>query len=108
MAKRKKTLAIAAAVAELQASAPMGPDYTETDRYREFRQVFLSSEQGKRVLWHIMDLGNLFGTAFDPNPHIHAQNEGWRNLAVRIFQIAHVEPKAKPTKQNVKREQNAA
>jgi hypothetical protein len=104
---KRKALAIEQAVNDLRAAAPQGPNYTETDRYREFRRVFLGSDEGRRVLWHIMDLGGLFGTSFDPNPHIHAQNEGWRNLAVRIFQIIHKEPQAKPTRQNVKRDSNA-
>lgn len=88
-------------------SASLGKAYTETDRYRDFRQVFLSTEQGKRVLWHIMDWGALFATTFHETPGIHALNEGGRNLALRIFQTIHVEPREKPTRQNVKREPNA-
>lgn len=97
-------LDFAAILAELRAAAPAAQGYTETDRYREFRSVFLDTPAGQRVLWHIMDMGGLLGTTFDPNPHVHAQNEGWRNLAIRIFQITYIEPKAKPTRQNIKKD----
>lgn len=83
----------------------VGSNYTETDCYREFRQVFLGSEAGKRVLWQILSAASLFGKSFDADPHIHAFNAGARDIALEIVRRTYVEPIAKPTKQTTRREE---
>lgn len=49
-------------------------------------QFVMSSEQGRRVIWSLMEKGQVFGTCFNVEPHITAFNEGQRNLALVLFQ----------------------
>ncbi|EPJ2136125.1 hypothetical protein ACTE6E_002978 [Escherichia coli] len=46
----------------------------------------MSSEQGRRVVWSVLEKGQVFGTCFNVDPHITAFNEGQRNLALVLFQ----------------------
>lgn len=77
--------------------------YTDMDRYSEFRALFLGSDMGKRVLYEILGWGHVFHSSaamgrFEPNRVMF--NEGERNLALKIFATARVEPKAKPGTQS--------
>ena len=92
-------------VVDLKAAALS--NYTDTDRYREFRQVFLGTPQGKRVLHQILSWGHMYVTEFDPQPTVHAFGSGERNLALRIFAAVNVDPPAKPVRQNVRKDTNA-
>lgn len=85
----------------------LGPNYTETDCYRDFRKVFLGSEEGKRVFFQIVQLGGILAKSFDANPHVHAYNAGASDFAKDIVRRTYIEPPAKPTRQNVRKEQNA-
>jgi hypothetical protein len=49
-------------------------------------QFVMSSEQGRRVLWSVLEKGQVFGSCFSVDPHITAFNEGQRNLALALFQ----------------------
>ncbi len=87
------------------AKAYNGPSYTDVDRYRDFRQLFLGSEQGKRVLWQMLGWGHVFRSSaamagHDTNRTLF--HEGERNLALRLFNTIHVEPKERPTRANSK------
>lgn len=78
---------------------------TEMERYQDFRQVFLGSDQGRKVLNEIMRWGHAFRSnsnvaGYDPVKMNIA--DGQRGLANRILTTAHVEPKAKPTIANSK------
>jgi hypothetical protein len=88
---------------ELSAAA-LGAKYTDMDRYREFKAVLLSSDQGRRVLHQILTWGHVWTSSFDENPGKTAFAEGERNLALRILAALHFEPTEKPTQQNVKRD----
>lgn len=44
------------------------------------------SEQGRRVVWGLLERGQVFGTCFNVDPNITAFNEGQRNLALVLFQ----------------------
>ncbi len=73
-------------------------DYTAMDRYRDFRALFLSTDQGRRVLSEILKIGFAAksttppGGPIDPyRTHLH---EGRRTLAMDIFYHATVEPAA--------------
>lgn len=46
----------------------------------------MNSEQGRRVIWSLLEKGQVFGTCFNVEPHITAFNEGQRNLALVLFQ----------------------
>lgn len=79
---------------------------TEMERYADFRQLFLGSDQGKRVLNEIMRWGHTFRSnsnvaGYDPIKMNIA--DGQRGLANRILTTAHIEPKAKPIFANSKR-----
>ena len=92
-------------LAELNAA--MSGNYSDMDRYREFRSVLLGSDAGKRVLRQILTWAHMWQTSFDANPSLMAFNEGERMIGIRILSAIHTEPVEKPTKQNVKREPNA-
>ena len=49
-------------------------------------QFVMGSEQGRRVIWSLLEKGQVFGTCFNVEPHITAFNEGQRNLALVLFQ----------------------
>nr|WP_314520718.1 hypothetical protein [uncultured Lelliottia sp.] len=46
----------------------------------------MGSEQGRRVVWGLLEKGKVFGTCFNIDPHVTAFNEGQRNLALMLFQ----------------------
>jgi hypothetical protein len=46
----------------------------------------MDSEQGRRVVWSLLEKGQVFGACFNVDPHITAFNEGQRNLALVLFQ----------------------
>lgn len=46
----------------------------------------MDSEQGRRVVWAMLEKGQVFGTCFNIDPHVTAFNEGQRNLALMLFQ----------------------
>jgi hypothetical protein len=85
--------------------------YTEEDRYREFRQVFLDTEQGRRVLYQILRWGHKFASSaklagFDPYKTMF--HEGERNMALHIFATIHQQPQAKPQRQTSKKVTNVS
>ncbi|EAM6285754.1 hypothetical protein BG151_000126 [Salmonella enterica subsp. enterica serovar Apapa] len=49
-------------------------------------QFVMGSEQGRRVIWSLLEKGLVFGACFNVDPHITAFNEGQRNLALVLFQ----------------------
>jgi len=90
-------------IAELAKTHPGKHAYTEMDRYRDFRAVFLGSDQGKRVLYEILGWGRMFQSSpligkFETNHTFF--HEGERNLALRIFHVARVEPTERPAMQS--------
>lgn len=46
----------------------------------------MGSEQGRRVIWSLLEKGQVFGACFSVDPHITAFNEGQRNLALVLLQ----------------------
>lgn len=46
----------------------------------------MDSEQGRRVVWSLLEKGQVFGSCFNVDPHITAFNEGQRNLALVLLQ----------------------
>lgn len=49
-------------------------------------QFVMGSEQGRRVIWSLLEKGQVFGACFNVDPHITAFNEGQRNLALVLLQ----------------------
>ena len=76
---------------------------TDMDRYREFRAVFLGSEQGKRVLSDVLAWCHMGFSSIKPgpiDPYDVVRNEGARQVGLKITTAISAEPKAKPTQQN--------
>jgi hypothetical protein len=78
--------------------ARLGEDYSEADRYRDFRRVFLETSRGRRVLWQIFEMGNLFApvAVLPSDPHAAYHRDGARNLALNILAILNADPGAIP------------
>lgn len=51
-------------------------------REKDDIKFVMGSEQGRRVVWSLLEKGQVFGTCFNVDPHITAFNEGQRNLAL--------------------------
>ena len=82
------------------ASAHPGKRYTRLDKYRDFRRVFLDSEQGMRVLYEILSWGNVFSstaTIANFEPYQTMFHDGENNIALRIMSTMNAEPKERPT-----------
>jgi len=63
--RRKRVPNYAEHMAELYRSAPFGSE-DDSDLMRDFRQVFLSTPQGKRVLYSIVAWGGLYDADLRP------------------------------------------
>ncbi|MEG9636304.1 hypothetical protein [Enterobacter asburiae] len=55
-------------------------------REKDDIKFVMDSEQGRRVVWSLLEKGQVFGTCFNVDPSITAFNEGQRNLALVLFQ----------------------
>ena len=78
---------------------PIPEDYSQKDRYADFRQIFMGSDQGKRVYRQLLAWGGLFSTTItsgtiDPNKMM--VSEGMRNFAIKLMAAVTIEPKEKP------------
>jgi hypothetical protein len=75
-------------------AARLGDDYGETDRYRDFRRLFLGTPRGRRVLWQIFEMGNLFApvAVLPSDPYAAYHRDGARNLALNILAILNADP----------------
>lgn len=85
-------------LAELAASHP-GKGYRPMDRFRDFKKVFLSDEQGRRVLYEILSFCGMFRSAapragFDPSETMFFC--GQQDIAFRLLATMNAEPKARP------------
>ncbi|WP_320729558.1 Bbp19 family protein [Enterobacter ludwigii] len=49
-------------------------------------QFVMGSEQGRRVIWSLLEKGKVFAPCFAGDSHLTAFNEGQRNLALVLFQ----------------------
>lgn len=83
----------------LSLSGPSG-QYTAMDRYRDYRKVFLASDDGQRVLRDILAHCHTFKTSFDKDPGTMAFREGERNVAQFLMFTISNEPKQRPTRAN--------
>jgi len=76
--------------------AALGERYTAVERYRDFRAVFFGEstpQQGKRVLWQILEWCRLFRPVSVPgDPHETYRRDGERNIGLKIFMILNAEP----------------
>ena len=68
------------------------------DRHRDFRRVFLDSEQGKRVLYEVLAWSGMFRPSAQGNYDTNETffHEGQRDVALKIMFTVSTEPKARP------------
>lgn len=55
-------------------------------REKDDIKFVMDSEQGRRVIWSLLEKGKVFAPCFAGDPHLTAFNEGQRNLALALFQ----------------------
>ncbi len=87
---------------EILADLSIPEDYSDADRYNDFRKVFLETEPGRRVLKQVLGWGGLLKVhpmRSPIDPCMTERLEGARNLALKIFAIMLVEPKKRPDEQ---------
>ncbi len=76
--------------------ARLGARYDETDRWRDFRAVFLGQsgpEQGNRVLWQILEWTRMYQRVAAPgDPHETYFRDGERSIGLRLLATLDVEP----------------
>lgn len=70
-----------------------GERYTDTDRYRDFRQTFMDTPHGRRVLYQLIETGHVFTPTLVPgDPDTTRNNEGQRSLVLEILSVLSAEP----------------
>lgn len=86
---------------DILAGFPSTANYTAHDLYVDFRKVFFGSDEGKRVLKNILELGLVFTEpeiASPIDPYLLAQMRGRRWMALKILKLSQFEPKEAPTR----------
>jgi hypothetical protein len=84
------------------ASLPALENYSKKDQYHDFRQLFMGTDQGKRVLRQILEWGHLLrpSVARVPiDPYLTHMHEGERNIALKLLSTVHNEPPEPQAKQ---------
>lgn len=81
-------------------------EYTKMDRYRDFRRVFLDTEEGKRVLYELMGWGQIYGAI--PSKKEQSDRDvflmlGGRKIVLQLLQTINLEPKMDQPKQAVRK-----
>ncbi len=84
---------------ELARSHPGRGMYDKIDRYRDFRRVFLDTEQGRRVLYELLTFCGMYKSAapaanFDPYETMFLN--GRQDIAFGLLGIINKEPKDRP------------
>jgi hypothetical protein len=83
--------------AELADSHPGKKNYKPMDRYRDFRRVFLDTDEGRRVLQEIFSFCGMFRPITNLETNGAFFHEGERNIALKIMTTMNAEPKERPT-----------
>lgn len=81
------------------ADLPSLENYTPKDRYRDFRKVFMGSEEGKRTLKEILSWGRMFRPAVvtaPVDPYLTHVREGERNICLKLMHTVYNEPPEPP------------
>lgn len=80
-------------------------NYTPQDRFHDFRQLFMGSDQGKRVFKEILSWGHIFQSSVTGNPVDSNRvlvREGERNISLKLMAAVNLEPPIQPEKQEKK------
>lgn len=80
-------------------------DYSAEDQYRDFRRVFMDSDEGKRVLHQIIAWTGFFKVLrpSDLRPEVLAHCNGERHVGMKILQAVTKEPPTRPSEAKRKR-----
>jgi hypothetical protein len=95
---------------DIFADVALDEEYSEIDQYRDFREVFLNSDKGRKVLKLILTWAHIakqHPTGFPVDQNNIMLSEGQRNLALRILSTMLKEPRERPDKQNVRSSDDA-
>lgn len=63
----------------------------QQEKITRYKEVF-SSESGKMVLADLMSTFSVLDSTFDPDPYIHAYNEGARSVVMRVLKTINTDP----------------
>lgn len=76
--------------------AVVGRRYTDIDRYRDFRAVFMgasTAEQGRRVLWQMLEWCRMYRpVAVQGDPHETYRRDGMRAIGLHVLMTLNAEP----------------
>lgn len=86
------------------AKSQRGRQQSQMDRYLTFRSVFMSSDEGRRVLFEILSWCHVFKSSAmlaNLNPKKTLFHEGERNIALKLQAVLRYEPTStKPEEAN--------
>ncbi len=72
-----------------------GARYSDADRYRDFRRVFLATPEGRRCLYQIFEWAHLFHSCVVPgDPYMSHFQDGERAIGLNILAVLNAEPDA--------------
>jgi len=100
MSKKQRTLL------DLLSEIPAHRKYSKEDRYNDFRQLFTSTEQGKRVYAEILSWTHLFQPDVSGTGSIDVNRTfvrtGERNIGLKLLGAVNIEPPQSPPVQSRK------
>lgn len=65
----------------------------QREKVGRYKEAF-STESGKIVLNDLMKTFSVLDSTFDPDPYIHAYNEGARSVVMRVLKTINTDPEA--------------
>jgi len=72
-----------------------GESYSDADRHRDFRAVFLSTPEGRRCLYQIFEWAHVFHSSVVPgDPYMSHFQDGERSIGLQILAVLNAEPVA--------------
>jgi len=91
---------------QLLAEIPAHKTYSPEEKYHDFRQLFMGTEQGKRVYAEILSWSHIFQSNVSGAGTIDVNRtlvrEGERNIGLKLLGAVNVEPPLTPQKQRSK------
>lgn len=74
-----------------------GENYSDAERYRDFRRVFLGTPAGRRCLYQIFEWTHVFHTSVVPgDPYMSHFQDGERAIGLQILSVLNAEPGEAP------------
>jgi hypothetical protein len=79
---------------ELQKASRPDGKYTNMDRYRDFREVFMVSDAGKRVLNELFMMTHIHAPSIKGDSKVETVYvlEGERNIGLKLMSVLNCEP----------------